>query len=159
MPRLMVLRKKKEATVLKESLLATRRHLSCWGICLCLVTQSCPTLWDPVDCSLPGPSVHGILWARIVGNHSLLPGIFPTQEVNPGLLHCRRIIYLLSHQESPHLFPRHPLFFVHAELFSTFRAFKFKIPLSQRCCVSSMYPANSCSSLKRLAHVLPQNLI
>ena len=97
----MVLRKKKEATVLKESLLATRRHLSCWGICLCLVTQSCPTLWDPVDCSLPGPSVHGILWARIVGNHSLLHGIFPTQELNPGLLHCRRIICLLSHQGSP----------------------------------------------------------
>ena len=26
---------------------------------LCLVTQSCPTLCDPMDCSLPGPSVHG----------------------------------------------------------------------------------------------------
>ena len=24
------------------------------------VTQSCPTLWDPMDCSLPGSSVHGI---------------------------------------------------------------------------------------------------
>ena len=30
------------------------------------VTQSCPTLWDPVDCSLPGSSVHGILQARIL---------------------------------------------------------------------------------------------
>ena len=28
------------------------------------VTQSCPTLCDPVDCSLPGSSVHGILQAR-----------------------------------------------------------------------------------------------
>ena len=28
------------------------------------VAQLCPTLWDPVDCSLPGPSVHGILQAR-----------------------------------------------------------------------------------------------
>ena len=27
--------------------------------------QSCPTLWDPVDCSLPASSVHGILQARI----------------------------------------------------------------------------------------------
>ena len=27
--------------------------------------QLCPTLCDPVDCSLPGSSVHGILWARI----------------------------------------------------------------------------------------------
>ena len=26
---------------------------------LCLVTQSCPTLCDPMDCSLPGSSVHG----------------------------------------------------------------------------------------------------
>ena len=28
--------------------------------------QSCPTLWDPMDCSLSGPSVHGILQARIL---------------------------------------------------------------------------------------------
>ena len=32
---------------------------------LCLVAQSCPTLWDPKDCSPPGSSVHGILHARI----------------------------------------------------------------------------------------------
>ena len=31
-----------------------------------LVTQSCPTLCDPTDCSLPGLSVHGILQARIL---------------------------------------------------------------------------------------------
>ena len=31
-----------------------------------VVTQSCPTLSDPVDCSLPGSSVHGILQARIL---------------------------------------------------------------------------------------------
>ena len=30
------------------------------------VAQSCPTLYDPVDCSLPGSSVHGILQARIL---------------------------------------------------------------------------------------------
>ena len=30
------------------------------------VTQSCPTLCDPMDCSLPGSSVHGILQARIL---------------------------------------------------------------------------------------------
>ena len=28
--------------------------------------QLCPTLWDPMDCSPPGSSVHGILWARIL---------------------------------------------------------------------------------------------
>ena len=31
-----------------------------------LVTQSCPTLCDPMDCSLPGSSVHGISYARIL---------------------------------------------------------------------------------------------
>ena len=31
-----------------------------------LVTQSCPTLCDPMDCSPPGSSVHGILQARIL---------------------------------------------------------------------------------------------
>ena len=30
------------------------------------VTQSCPTLGDPMDCSLPGSSVHGIFLARLL---------------------------------------------------------------------------------------------
>ena len=33
---------------------------------VCLVTQSCPILCNPMDCSLPGSSVHGILQARIM---------------------------------------------------------------------------------------------
>ena len=39
-----------------------------------LVTQSCPTLCDPMDCSLPGSSVHGILQARILESwpHTIL---------------------------------------------------------------------------------------
>ena len=36
-----------------------------------------------------------------VGSVSLLPGIFPIQGQNPGLLHCRQILYQLSHQRSP----------------------------------------------------------
>ena len=35
-----------------------------------------------------------------VGSLSLLQEIFPTQGSNPGLLHCRRILYLLSHKGS-----------------------------------------------------------
>ena len=152
------------------------------------VAQSCLTLWDPVDCSPPGSSVHGILqqeyWSGLpfpspgdlpdpgieprspalqadaltseppgkffalgslkmwlsswislfnqvkvkwkspvmsdtlwplglytpwnspgqntrVDSHSLLQGIFSTQGLNPGLPHCRRILYPLSHQGSP----------------------------------------------------------
>ena len=112
------------------------------------VTQPCPTLCNPMDCSQPGPSVHGILWnitrnypecrtaqpfpssgnlstpgieprpfilqadslpsgyqgsPRItgVGHLSLLWQIFPTQESNQVLLHCRRILYQLSYQGCP----------------------------------------------------------
>ena len=150
---------------------------------MCLVTQSCPTLCDPMNCSPPGSSVHGILQERILewaampspgdlpnagieprpstfqvvqldslptappgkpfriieyynpkgskvkvsqscptlynpmgglyspwnsaGQHtgvrslSLLQGISPTQGLNPGLPHCRRILYQLSHKGSP----------------------------------------------------------
>ena len=32
----------------------------------CEVAQSCPTLCDPMDCSLPGSSVHGIFQARVL---------------------------------------------------------------------------------------------
>ena len=42
-----------------------------------------------------------------VGNLSLLQGIFPTQELNWGLLHCRRILYQLSYQGSPNLKNKH----------------------------------------------------
>ena len=109
---------------------------------LCLVTQSCSTLCEPMDCSPPGFLSMGILQARIlewvampstrgsswprdqtliswiasrffkseppgkpknteVGSLSLLQGIFPTQESNWGLLHCRWIPYQQSHQGSP----------------------------------------------------------
>ena len=64
-----------------------------------LATQLCPTLWDPVNCSPPGSSVHGILQARIL-EWVAIPfsrEFFPTQESNPGLLHCREILYHLSH--------------------------------------------------------------
>ena len=36
-----------------------------------------------------------------VGCHFLLQGIFPTQGSNPGLLHCRQILYRLSYKGSP----------------------------------------------------------
>ena len=53
------------------------------------VAQSCLTLCDPMDYT-----DHGILQAR-VGSCSLLQGIFPTQGSNPGLLHCKLILYQL----------------------------------------------------------------
>ena len=58
------------------------------------VAQSCSTLCDP----------HGLYspWNTGMGSLSLLQGIFPNQGPNPGLPHCRRILYQLSHKGSPH---------------------------------------------------------
>ena len=107
------------------------------------VAQLFPTLCNPMDCSLSGFSVPGILQARILewvtspffggssqprdrtqishlqadslpseppgkpkstgmGSLSLLQRIFPAQELNLGLLLCRRILYQLSHQGGTH---------------------------------------------------------
>ena len=41
-----------------------------------------------------------------VGSLSLLQGIFPTQGSNPGLPHCRQILYQLSHKRSPRVLER-----------------------------------------------------
>ena len=43
----------------------------------CLVAKLCPTLCNPMDCSLPGFSVHGTLQARIL-EWVFNPGIEPT---------------------------------------------------------------------------------
>ena len=66
------------------------------------ITELCSTLWDPIDCSLAGSSVHGILQARILEWVAIpfIQGIIPTQGLNQGLLHCRWILYQLSYQES-----------------------------------------------------------
>ena len=56
------------------------------------VDQSCPTLFETMDCPWNSPGQN-----TGVGSLSLLQGIFPTQGPNPGLLHCRQILYQLSH--------------------------------------------------------------
>ena len=53
-------------------------------------------LCDPMYCPWNSPGQN-----TGVGSPSLLQGIFPTQGSNPGLLHCRRILYQLSHKGSP----------------------------------------------------------
>ena len=71
--------------------------------CGWLIVQSCLTLCNPMDYSLPGSSVHrGSPMDKNtgVGCHALLQGIFLTQELNPGLPYCRRILYQQSHQGS-----------------------------------------------------------
>ena len=105
---------------------------------VCLVTQLCPTLSNPMACSLPDPSVHGDSPGKNtgvdchslpqgsseprspplqvdsspsepagkpkntgMGSLSLLQGIFLTQELIQGLLHCRQILYQPNYQGSP----------------------------------------------------------
>ena len=68
---------------------------------LCCV-KSCPALCDPMNCSPQAPLSIGILQARILEwvAVSFSRGSFPTQGSNPGLPHCRRIFYQLSHKWS-----------------------------------------------------------
>ena len=70
--------------------------------CVCVSLLSHVQLFcDHMDCSgllcpwnSPGKNTGA-------GSHSLLRGIFLTQGSNPGFLHCRQILYHLSHQGSP----------------------------------------------------------
>ena len=70
-----------------------------WWFSHYVMSDSC----DPRDCSLPASSVHGDSLGKNtgVGCQFLLQGIFPTHELNSGLLHCRQILYQLSYEGSP----------------------------------------------------------
>ena len=65
----------------------------------------CAELLSCVDYNSPGSSVLGDSLGKntAVGCHALLQGIFSTQGLNPGLSHCRQILYHLSHQGSPRI--------------------------------------------------------
>ena len=65
-------------------------HCSVIDVCV-LVTQSCLTFCDSIDCGPPVSSVHGIFPGKNTGVdcHSLLQGIFLIQGSNLDLLHCR----------------------------------------------------------------------
>ena len=54
-------------------------------VCEVKVTQLCPTLCDPMHCSLPGSFIHGMFQARVLewAAISFSRGIFPTQGLNP----------------------------------------------------------------------------
>ena len=74
------------------------RNLPSGRKCVCV----CKSLSHVQFCSPPGSSVHEIHQERTgVDSHSLLQGIFLTQGSTWGLLHCRQILYHLSHQGSP----------------------------------------------------------
>ena len=84
--------------------LTNYRYINCVGLRIFSnfsKLQSCPTLGDPMDCSLLCPCrllclLHSPRKNTGEGCHALLQRIFPTQESNPCLLcllHCRQILY------------------------------------------------------------------
>ena len=71
-----------------------------------LVIQSCPTLCDPMDCSLPGSSVHGFLQAKIPEwvTMPFFRGSFQPRDRSHDslrLLQCRQVLYHQHHPVSP----------------------------------------------------------
>ena len=59
-------------------------HYRSQYVLMCSVTQSCPALCDPMDCSLPVSSVHGILQARILEWIAVpSPGNLPNPGIEP----------------------------------------------------------------------------
>ena len=63
------------------------------------VAQSCPTLFNPMDCSLTASSIHGIFQARILEWVAISFSIL-TQGWNLDLPRYRQMLYRLSHRGS-----------------------------------------------------------
>ena len=116
-----------------------RRFLHHFSVCAVLSHSVVLTLCNPMDSSPPGTSVHGGSPGKNtgVGCHALLQGIFPTQEWNPGLPHCRQILYHLSQQGSWWLNLSH--------CFSTISLHSFaqSLAISQSCFVNKFVSAYS----------------
>ena len=92
--------------MMAKSFILLFKQLLWWrNVCVCLVTQLCLTLCNPMDCSPPGSSVHEVSPGKNtgVGCHALFQGIFPTQGSNSSLPLCRQILCHLSHLRSPRI--------------------------------------------------------
>ena len=78
----------------------------CVCVCVCVfvtVIQSCPIFCNPMDCSLPGNLVHGILQARIlewVAISFSREYFWPKDQTQVSCI-GRKVLYHLSHQGSP----------------------------------------------------------
>ena len=95
----------------------------------CVSVKSCPTLCDPVNCSLPGFSVHGISQARILEWVAVSPGDPLTQRSKPCLLHQQAGSSPLCHLGSPRPLITYTSFSLKARRWLSFTPSE----LSQRC--------------------------
>ena len=84
-----------------------------------------------------------------VGSLSFLQGIFPSQELNPGLPHCRQILYQLSHKRSPRI----PEWVAYP--FS--RGSSSSRNQTRVSCIASGFFANWAMTLPGLCSLYPQN--
>ena len=75
-------------------------YICCWW---CLVTKLCPTLCDPMDCNLPGSSVHGILRARTLewGAISFSRGSSPPRDWTHVSCAGRQFLFHWATREAP----------------------------------------------------------
>ena len=92
----------------KENACIFNGHLLPFLVLCCALlspAQFCLTLCDSVYCSPPGFSVHGDSPGKNAGAgcHAPLQGILPIQGSDPGLPHCKQILYHLSHEGSPRI--------------------------------------------------------
>ena len=89
-----------------------RKGSPTWGVCMCAKSfQSCPTLCNPMNCSPPGSSVHGIsrqeYWSRLPFP---TPGNLPDSRIEPVSPALQADSLSLSHQGStPHWVNLHQL--------------------------------------------------
>ena len=101
------------------------------------VTQSCPTLWDPMDCSLPGSSIHGIFQARVLEFSIwklfillVSSGIYYLSIYLLLSIYCLSTIYLLSTIYQAEFLRDDPSIFMFSIQHSFVVVFLFSINLS-----------------------------
>ena len=121
-----------------------------------------------MDCSLPGSSIHRDSPGKNtrVGCHALLQGIFLTQGSNPCLLHCRWILYHLSHQQSPRIlewvaYPIQSLAIFFPRLLFFFIYFNWRIITLQYCdgfCHTSTWIGHRYTCIPHILNPTPTSL-
>ena len=89
----------------QHSLMFLVMFTTMFTLCAVLGLSVISNFLQPIYCSPPHSSDHRDSPGKNtgVGCHVLLQGIFPTQGLNPGLPHCRQILYHLSYQGSPRI--------------------------------------------------------
>ena len=63
------------------------------------VAQSYPTLSDPMDCSLPASSVHGIFQARVLEWSAIAFSALPTGSIKMKLMDDQKLVFFPSKEE------------------------------------------------------------